>query len=113
MKPLSENDPYINIHTHMDNCTSGEVSLINIFAEEFEGYLLKEGCFYSAGLHPWNITKTDTEKAIENVKKAAGSPMVKAIGDTGLDRAIDAPWEIQTEIFIRHLEIAEAVKNPF
>lgn len=112
MKLFSEADPFINIHTHRDNCTSDEVSLINIFAEEFEGYALNESCFYSVGLHPWNIKKTDTEKAIENVRKAAECPMVKTIGETGLDRAIDVSWEVQTEIFIRHLEIAEEAQKP-
>ncbi|MGE5352192.1 MAG: TatD family hydrolase [Acidobacteriota bacterium] len=112
MKPLLEHEPFINIHTHGDNCGSDEVSLINIFAEEFEPNTLNESCFYTVGLHPWNLGKTDHEKAIENVRKASGYPMVKAIGETGLDRAIDVSWEVQTEIFIRHLEIAEAVKKP-
>ncbi|HEX2866327.1 MAG TPA: TatD family hydrolase [Ignavibacteriales bacterium] len=112
MKLFSEADPFINIHTHRDNCLSDEVSLINIFAEEFESYALKESCFYSVGLHPWNIKNTDTEKAIENVRKASSHPMIKAIGEAGLDRAIEVSWEVQTEIFIRHLEIAEEARKP-
>ncbi|MCU7525809.1 MAG: TatD family deoxyribonuclease [Ignavibacteria bacterium] len=112
MKPLLEHEPFINIHTHRDNCGSGELSLINIFAEEFESYALKESCFYTVGLHPWHLMKTDREKAIENVKKASMYPMVKAIGEAGLDRAIDVSWEVQTEVFIRHLEIAETVQKP-
>lgn len=112
MKPLSENDPFINIHTHKDNCGLNELSLINIFAEEFESYALKESCFYTVGLHPWNLEKTDTKEAIANVKKAASYPMVKAIGETGLDRAIETSWEVQTEVFIRHLEIAEDARKP-
>ncbi|MCU7494039.1 MAG: hypothetical protein HF314_02645 [Ignavibacteria bacterium] len=112
MKPLSGNDYYINIHTHKDNCGSEELSLINIFAEEFECYPLNENCFYSVGLHPWNILKTDLERAIASVKSASLYPMVKAIGETGLDRAIQTPWEVQVEVFLKHLEIAEEVKKP-
>ncbi|MGE5399234.1 MAG: TatD family hydrolase [Ignavibacteriales bacterium] len=112
MKLTSAKTLFINIHTHKDTCGSGELALINIFAEDFENYLLREGCYYTAGLHPWKIAGVSAEAAINAVRKASVHKNILAIGEAGLDRAIAVPLDVQSELFIAQLQIAEAVKKP-
>jgi TatD DNase family protein len=105
-------DKFINIHTHKDNAFTDEIALVNIFAQDFSEFQFRQTSYYSVGIHPWHIEKIDVKASIEQVRIAAGSKQVLAIGECGLDRAISTPLDYQTEIFIEQLKIAEEYNKP-
>lgn len=73
---------------------------------------LGNGNYYSVGLHPWNIKKNSIDENMNWVRMQAERNDVIAIGETGLDKSIDCPWQYQTEVFERHLNIAEKMEKP-
>ena len=55
------------------------------------------GLFHSVGIHPWYIY--DVEEQLTDLKRQAMLPGVVAIGETGLDKLVEASLECQQEIF--------------
>ncbi len=105
-------EKFVNIHIHREENNPDEISLVNIFAQEFSKFQIKPEGFYSVGLHPWHLENVDVNKTIKIVERAAEDPRVAAIGETGIDRVISTDINFQTEIFIKHLEIAEKFQKP-
>lgn len=103
---------FVNIHTHQDNHAENELALSNIFAHEISSFPKKKDSYYSVGIHPWYLDKLDSDIAIEEIRNAVKSSQVIAIGECGLDRAIETPLDIQTEIFVEQLKIAEENDKP-
>jgi TatD DNase family protein len=100
---------YIDIHTHSprNNC----FCLRNIFAQELEAGLPDEiAC--SIGLHPWHLQQADTERCLQKIDEFAYLSQVLAIGETGLDRNIAIPLEIQQQVFLEHIRISELARKP-
>lgn len=62
---------------------------------------------FSCGLHPWHLK---TKK--EFVEKNLAHPNMVAIGECGLDRAIETPLEEQMAIFLWQLELAQNFEKP-
>jgi len=79
--------------------------VLNVFPEEKEKLLLP--AFLSVGLHPWHVHQSTWENGVNMVEEAAKCLNVIAIGETGLDKAIDAPINIQRMAFEQQLHIAE------
>ncbi len=110
--PLRENF-FIDIHTHKsDNKDNSVIQIKSIFASEASMYLFSKNEKTSIGIHPWNIEKTDVEKALQDLERLASRQNVLAIGETGLDRLCDASLEKQVSIFKKQAAIAEQVKKP-
>lgn len=66
----------------------------------------------SVGLHPWDIGD-DWEERIRDVATSAKAGNVVMIGECGIDKINStAALEIQTAIFIKHIEISEKLKKP-
>lgn len=103
---------YINIHTHNLSCTEGEFSLHNIFAQELPQVKTDISRVYSVGLHPWHIKDSWDEGIVNLIQHASSREEVAALGEAGLDRAIETPLEIQTEVLIPQLKIAEKAGKP-
>lgn len=97
----------IDVHTH--NKTQKN-AIINIDIDKFNPI---ENLFYSIGIHPWNIEKTDREKQFEKIYQTAKTqPQIIAIGECGLDSKIKTPIKIQEEIFEKHIELSEQLHKP-
>ena len=100
----------INIHTHHFSEEKDTLSVVN--AQTDSGWLdLSKGKF-SVGLHPWYIKKENIDKDFEELTQLAKHPNVLAIGECGLDRLIDLDMNIQEEIFIRQIHLAETLQKP-
>lgn len=98
--------PFVNIHTHTaKNCG---VELVNI--DNFDAVL--NGTFVSAGLHPWKIGKCDHQQTIESIENWCRNSQIAAIGETGIDRAIDTSISLQMNIFETQLDIAKRYRLP-
>ena len=70
-----------------------------------------QGC-YSVGLHPWYLEVDQEEHLPIELLRAAGLRNVVAIGECGLDTRCDPPADLQRAVFIRQIDLAQAVQNP-
>ncbi len=101
----------INIHTHFKTSASGEVFIRN-------GGLLRADAYtnlpylVSVGLHPWHINKMTLKECTDRLIDLATLNNVFAIGEIGIDRAIDTPIGVQLKYFEAQLVIARAVAKP-
>ncbi len=65
------------------------------------------------GIQP-NYAVDATDDDWETIVELSSHPRVVGIGETGLDRYWDhCPLEMQSEWFLRHIELARQVKKPF
>jgi TatD DNase family protein len=84
--------------------------LLNVFPGEDEKF--RNPCFFSTGLHPWNVNPGSMEKHIEWVERQADNPQVLAIGEIGFDKTIDVSWKDQEYAFERQLALAVKLNKP-
>jgi len=100
---------YIDLHTHK----SEEPEIIwvqNIFAQNLNDKI--PDLFFSAGLHPWHLDQVDTEACFRKIEQFIINKNMLAIGECGLDRAIQTDFSLQEECFLRQVEIAEEAGKP-
>jgi len=71
----------------------------------------REGHFFSAGLHPWDVTGHDDE-AFHNLEKLLELPQLLAVGECGFDTLKGPSHELQEQAFIRQVELSERFKKP-
>lgn len=69
------------------------------------------GTVYSAGIHPWWLD-SETDNACDLLRDELKHPLCVAIGETGLDHAIDASIDRQLNFLERHLKLAEELDKP-
>ena len=100
---------YIDIHTHTWQNDPEVTSVVNIFPQEQDKLLLP--ALFSVGLHPWNILLSDPDEQMKLVQTSAMQTKVIAIGETGLDKTIVIPFNIQCSVFEKHLKLAEENKK--
>jgi TatD DNase family protein len=101
---------FIDIHTHKQ--APRDNAIINCPLDKVEKFIKQfPQQVISVGLHPWDIGKNDEEK-IHFLNKAAVLPQVIAIGETGLDKLCQTPFEEQKKIFRTQIKIAEMVEKP-
>lgn len=121
--------PFLDIHTH--NPTSRKKTTAGIADDDltkeiynidfkeldhYEDFKLEnpgeKSKIISAGLHPWDIKPESFEKALENLENIAAEEHVKLIGECGLDKLRGPHLDVQSEIFIRQVAIAEQFEKP-
>lgn len=80
---------YIDFHTHRpapEGCTA-----------------LLHGV-QTQGIHPWNAQPSDV--------RFVPAESVWAVGECGLDKLCDTPWEVQLAVFRRHVAVSEQLCVP-
>ena len=102
---MNETD-LINIHTHKE-CDKPVKCIINLFAHLPVGEMLNDKNFYSIGLHPWHINDDILPYYKKTILDSLVHPNIIAIGEAGLDRAVDIPFKTQTDVFKEHVRISE------
>lgn len=105
-------DIFINIHTHTECSKSNELCITYVMDKDAHPKVLPEYCFTSVGLHPWHIKQSSYHSEINKVEKMAHESKVIAIGETGLDKTIEIDFDLQTEVFISQVMIAEKLQKP-
>ncbi|MGQ7869428.1 TatD family hydrolase [Sunxiuqinia sp. sy24] len=101
--------PFVNIHTHHHQ-SNGGIQLVNHFIQE--DFSNQSDISFSSGLHPWHIQNTDWDPLLQKLEMYAEHNQIRAIGECGLDRAIETPLKRQEELFIRQVELAERFQKP-
>ena len=97
---------FINVHTHAQLYDAKiEVVNLDIAADDKPNY-------YSYGLHPWHIEKETYETALQNLKLVAHEQRCIAIGECGLDKLSKVDFDLQEEVFIEQIKLANSIKKP-
>ncbi|MCF6184653.1 MAG: TatD family hydrolase [Bacteroidales bacterium] len=98
---------FIDIHTH--NKIQKNFALINLFPDDISE--ISETKFYSAGIHPWEVTKINIPKQLFVIENAVKLKNIIAVGEIGLDK-LRPDFELQKDVFLKQLHIAATYKKP-
>lgn len=105
---------YYDIHTHSLSSGKDVISIFNRSVGEFGSFcgLDLQHQLYSLGIHPWKIREDNLSKGIDFIEKNSIFDSIKAIGECGLDKLCDTPWNLQEKAFIAQIKISEFIKKP-
>ena len=67
---------------------------------------------YSYGIHPWYISKEKVYDELRELKVAAHEKRCLAIGECGLDKVCDVPFDLQVEVFYEQIRLANEIRKP-
>lgn len=99
---------FLDIHTHSSARYDDHCILIQNL------YPTDEICpntFVSMGIHPWYIAE-DYERQLEDLRSSATNPSVIALGECGLDKICDTPYQIQRTAFMDQVYLSERLGLP-
>jgi TatD DNase family protein len=108
---ISEQNHYIDIHTHSLVHADDVIQIINLFPEQLISPLAAP-FFYSVGWHPWYLRKENNDAYLKIVSDGGLKPEILCIGECGLDRLSEVAFEYQIEVFKQQALIAERVQKP-
>ncbi len=100
----------IDIHRHAKDPGTAKRVIRNLFHDQISEIEPKK--YYSVGLHPWHVKADTLVSDINRIKEAANDPRVVAIGETGLDKSVKVPIEIQLKAFLEQVKVAVTVNKP-
>lgn len=86
--------PMVDIHTHRPARRPDVVEWPDGSAD---------GC---VGMHPWHISPAGWD----DIRRRAAE--AQAVGECGLDRRCATPWDVQTEWFVRQIELSAQLGKP-
>ncbi|HSD15322.1 MAG TPA: TatD family hydrolase [Flavobacterium sp.] len=97
-----------NIHTHKSTNQENVLEIVNQYPNAFDDAVR----YFSIGIHPWYIDLDKVEENIQIIEEKLQLQNCLALGECGLDKRIETPLEIQTEVFEKQLLIAEKYQKP-
>lgn len=100
---------YFNMHTHHPTGGASVLEVENLYPDQMASG--KTPCC-SAGLHPWFLKEGELESARRWLDEQSGLPTTCAIGEAGLDKVCDTPWDLQEEAFRYCIKVSEMVQKP-
>ncbi len=99
---------YFNLHTHTFSNQEDVVELVNQYPQEFTDLIP----YYSIGIHPWFIVEDRIESDLASIESKLKESSCLAVGECGLDKRIEIPFELQQAVFERQLLLAEEYQKP-
>ncbi|MFO7978035.1 MAG: TatD family hydrolase [Bacteroidales bacterium] len=104
---------FINIHTHQAQ-PEGIVGITNVFLQDYAADGRAAKGLFSLAIHPWHVLqlKDEVQELLELLEKAATHPDMAALGETGLDKASEAPWRLQKQFFGMQAHLAQRLQKP-
>lgn len=102
-------EPYINIHTHKATHNPEIIEVVSVMAKDLDINDLPSK-FTSSGIHPWDIS--DAQELLKKLDTYVRKDKIKAIGECGLDKVCDTPFEDQLTVFKRHLKLSKKYEVP-
>jgi len=99
---------YFNLHTHQFTNQPEVLELVNQYPQEFDASIP----FYSIGIHPLYIDEYRLGSDFKVVDEKLALPECLALGECGLDKRSETPFEIQQSVFERQLALAEKHNKP-
>jgi TatD DNase family protein len=101
---------YIDLHCHRRSAAEA-LEILSVDTSEMTQLADGQG-FYTLGIHPWYIDRQETEMALQKILAVADDPNLLAIGECGLDRAVNTPLSMQMKVFDNQIELAERIGKP-
>ena len=99
---------FINIHTHKSSNQNDVLEIVNQYPHEFDESIP----YYSIGIHPWYINESRVEADLKIIEEKLQSKNCLALGECGLDKRIEIPFETQIEIFEKQIKLAQKFNKP-
>ena len=99
---------YYNLHTHKATNQPDVFELVNQYPQEFDASIPK----YSIGIHPWYIVENRIDEDLKIIEEKLQDKKCLAVGECGLDKRIEIPFDLQEEVFKKQLALAEKSKKP-
>lgn len=97
---------FINTHTH-SQLYDAKLELVNLGMGSAD-----KPNHYSYGIHPWYIEKDTYEDQLHELKIMVHEKRCLAIGECGLDKLSKVDFELQEEVFIEQIKIANHIQKP-
>lgn len=94
--------PLLNLHTHRN----GPFNVRSCDPIELDVLPLEEQQWFSTGLHPWWLNTNTWNEQWKKIEALINRPGLLAIGEVGLDRRSPVDLAIQTQVLVRHIELA-------
>lgn len=99
---------YINLHTHQFTDRHDIFEIVNQYPHEFDVAIPH----YSIGIHPWYIVEDRLSEDLAILESKLEFENCLAVGECGLDKRIEIPLSLQTQVFEKQLLLAEQYKKP-
>jgi TatD DNase family protein len=99
---------FFNLHTHQYTNQPDVLELVNQYPQDFEATIP----FYSIGIHPLFIDKNRLEDDFKILEEKLALPECMALGECGLDKRSETPFELQQLVFEQQLALAEKYQKP-
>lgn len=96
-----------NLHTHTSSGKPLVFEVVNRYP-----YEELDAAYFSTGIHPWYIDIEKMNEYLTIIEERLKLPGCMAIGECGLDKRIEIPLEIQTEVFEKQLMLAKKYQKP-
>lgn len=99
---------FFNLHTHQFTNQPEVLEIVNQYPQEFDAVIP----FYSIGIHPLFIDENRLESDFTVLKEKLALPECIALGECGLDKRSETPFELQQLVFEKQLALAEKNQKP-
>lgn len=98
---------YFDIHTHATSSSNQVFAIQNRYptSDDFSSP-------FSVGMHPWFLKKETLEMDLLLMEQKLQNPNCFAIGECGLDKAIEINFQFQKEVFIKQIAFSEQFQKP-
>lgn len=97
---------FINTHTHTQ-LYDAKLELVNLTIGAVD-----RPNYYSYGIHPWHVDKETCYEQLRLLEHYMHEKRCIAIGECGLDKLSKTDFQLQQEIFIEQIKLANKVKKP-
>ena len=67
---------------------------------------------FSTGIHPWYVSDATFDEQLSTLRKYSENALCVALGEAGLDKRCETPWELQVKVFEAQIELAEQQAKP-
>jgi TatD DNase family protein len=99
---------FINLHTHSYSNHDSILEVVNQYPWEFNESIPN----YSIGIHPWYIDDNRLSLDLKSIEQKLQLNECLALGECGLDKRIDIPFQKQTAVFQSQIEIVQNTIKP-
>ena len=104
--------PFFDAHTHhLPQPQTTAIVSCRMDEKTASSYL--QAPFISVSLHPWYLTEENIQSQIDwLVQTIQSDSRVVALGEAGLDKICDTPFDLQIQAFRKAIELSETYHLP-
>lgn len=97
---------FLNAHTH----NSSDKNPLKVLCLNARDPLVNDS-YFCLGLHPYNLTP-DFNSDLDLIRSNLSHPRLVGLGETGLDKTCQTPWNLQISAYQAFLELAKTTDYP-